>query len=224
MKYRQPCATTAIMATYFVGFARLPSELRHKIWQEALPSPDSKSMKSFIKCLAHLILSQPRDTFFGYGVPTKYDGTIINDFMRDNPSPYAEFEACPESRVVAFKHLEKLLDRQKDLVSWLINPNFPYTDLELIVRNRDGKLTYRRTRITDGFDMDGFIFWKFKDESKYNPKSAAKFAANEEYEKWKEVRDLAADEDLKQELKINSLADDDDCEKEFWEEDNAFRW
>ncbi|KAK0124056.1 hypothetical protein ONS95_009042 [Cadophora gregata] len=145
------------MSTSFLGFPRLPFELRHSIWEDSLPSPKSHHTKHYIKCLAHLILSQPRDTFFGYGVPTKYDGTIINDFMGKNPSPYTNLAACAESRVVALKHVKKLLHRDKSLGSWLANPKFPYTDPKLVVR-KDGEMVYRCRNITDGFDLEKYVF------------------------------------------------------------------
>ncbi|KAH6711751.1 hypothetical protein BKA61DRAFT_611532 [Leptodontidium sp. MPI-SDFR-AT-0119] len=193
------------MATSFLGFARLPYELRHGIWERALPSASSKPMEFFIKCLVHLILSRPRDTFFGYGVPTKYDGTTIDDFMRGNPSAYAGLDACPESKVVALKHLKKLLHRQKDSWSWLANPKFPYSDPELILRKREGELIYRCERITDGFDLTSFVFWKFSSDTKPKRTPAVSLANfEEEEEQWKESRDLdpMKNEEVSTELRI----------------------
>lgn len=162
-------------------------------------------MEFFIKCLVHLILSRPRDTFFGYGVPTKYDGTTIDDFMRGNPSAYAGLDACPESKVVALKHLKKLLHRQKDSWSWLANPKFPYSDPELILRKREGELIYRCERITDGFDLTSFVFWKFSSDTKPKRTPAVSLANfEEEEEQWKESRDLdpMKNEEVSTELRI----------------------
>ncbi|KAG4429541.1 hypothetical protein IFR05_014978 [Cadophora sp. M221] len=208
------------MTTSFLGFARLPYELRHAIWESALPSASSKAMEFFIKCLVHLILSQPRDTFFGYGVPTKYDGTIIDDFMRDNPPPYAGLDACPESRVVALKHLNKLLYRQKELGSWLTNPKFPYSDPELILRKREGKFIYRCERITDGFDLTSFVFWKFGRELKPKRTPAASLTAFGEDEQPKETRDLDPMENEEAEEADHRI--EDSGGEEFWENDEIF--
>ncbi|KAL2060025.1 hypothetical protein VTL71DRAFT_9847 [Oculimacula yallundae] len=158
----------------FHDFARLPSELRLSIWENALPSADSKTMESFVKALAYLILSQPRDMFYGYGAATKYQDTNIKCFMSSNLSPYADLAACPESRTVALKHLKKLLSSQNDLKRWLLNPKFPFTNPELFVQEREGKLIYRCAYITDGFDMEECVFWKFTEPK---PRTSAQMAA-----------------------------------------------
>ncbi|PVH74507.1 hypothetical protein DL98DRAFT_604307 [Cadophora sp. DSE1049] len=205
------------MATSFLGFARLPYELQHIVWVNALPSATSEHTKHYIKCLAYLILAQPRDTFFGYGVPTKYDGTIINDFIRNNPSPYADLNACPESRVVALKHVKKLLHRDKDLGSWLANPKFPYTDPELIV-HQEGILVYRCQRISDGFDLERYIFWEVKRKEKAK-RPGTRFTTNDEYERWREEPDLKA---MKQQQEPEEAKNRGEGEREFWEDDETF--
>lgn len=58
---------------------------------------------------ANVILALPHDTVFGCGVYKYYDGTLIEDFMQDYPPPYAALHACPESRVVALKHVWDIL-------------------------------------------------------------------------------------------------------------------
>ncbi|CZT46780.1 uncharacterized protein RSE6_07268 [Rhynchosporium secalis] len=93
------------MATLFQNFAKLPYELRHMIWENALPSNDSKTMQYFLTGLEHLILSHPRDVFYGRP-PSKFDGSRIVDFMRRHASPYAALSGCLESRTFALKHLE----------------------------------------------------------------------------------------------------------------------
>ena len=102
---RNPLTATATMATTFHGFSRLPFELRHAVWEYLLPSAESELMQHYILSFANVILALPYDTIFGYGVYIYYDGTLIKDFMQDYPPPYAARRACPESRVVALKHV-----------------------------------------------------------------------------------------------------------------------
>ncbi|CZT04034.1 uncharacterized protein RCO7_05640 [Rhynchosporium graminicola] len=132
------------MATSFQNFAKLPYELRHMIWENALPSNDFKAMQYFLTGLEHLILSHPRDVFYGRP-PSKFDGSRIADFMRRHASPYAALSGCLESRTFALKHLGKLLCRQKHLYMWLINPQYPFSDPGLVVSEKEGKLFYRLT-------------------------------------------------------------------------------
>ncbi|CZT00482.1 uncharacterized protein RAG0_08511 [Rhynchosporium agropyri] len=147
------------MATSFQNFAKLLYELRHMIWENALPSNDSKTMQYFLTGLEHLILSHPRDVFYGRP-PSKFDDSRIVDFMRRHASPYAALSGCLESRTFALKHLGKLLCRQKHLYMWLINPQYPFSDPGLVVSEKEGKLFYRCAKITDGFELNDFIFWQ----------------------------------------------------------------
>ncbi len=152
-------------ATMFTGFATLPYELRHAVWESLVPADDDPFIKSLIKGLASHILAMPRDRTYGANhLMTDADTTLIFDVMRDccGPSPYTALSACTESRVVALKHVKKLLEQQKHMKDWLEKPRFPYYP-KLEVDKKEASLLYKCENIVgaenEGYHLENFIFW-----------------------------------------------------------------
>ncbi len=133
--------------------------------------------------------------------------------MRDNPSPYAEFAACTESRVIALTRVKNLLIREDGIKKWMLNPGFGFKYPEIVLK-KEAILEYRCPSITVGLPLQSFVFWDFKEQNT-NLATALDVCFNTMEEYMKPLEDGVN----KSKDESDTFTEDDGHEREFWEND-----
>jgi hypothetical protein len=149
-------------------FDKMPYEIRHKIWENLIPAKSSTNFHT--GALADHILDLPHDDAFWRpqlrrkgGYCNEGDGSkwILETLYEE--SPYRPLSGCLESRIIALKHVKKLLEDETLLKKWLEKPSFPYHP-KLALDKTAGTLIYSCPGITEEHHLEQLVFWELPEE------------------------------------------------------------